>query len=122
MNGKKLADMTRDELYQVALTLIEVVKRKKGRHLPDLPPNKRANARHQRMKQIWGRKKSRMLNLLNACIPHVPPQLAEAVKYEVDHDEYLYQKQIHKPRTARGRRRQRRRHLVEGTDGQAQGT
>lgn len=93
-NSKKLVDMERDELLAVTLELVEILKRKRGRHLPDLPPNKQANARHQRMKQIWGRKKSDYLNLLRRAVVFVPAELAAEIQYAIDHDEFLYQRRF----------------------------
>lgn len=88
--SKKLTEMDRDELLVVVQALVKVLERKRTQHLPDLPPNKLANARHQRMKQIWGRKKGHLLRLLNQALPYLPEELAADVKYQLDHDDYLY--------------------------------
>jgi hypothetical protein len=91
MNGKKLTELTRGELLENCERLIEalaVSRSKVAKAQADLPLNKRANARHQRMKHAWGRRKKRLLALLDSCRPFVDPDLNEKIDYEFEFEEH----------------------------------
>lgn len=61
------------------------------------------------MKFAWGRKKRRQLNLLEACIPYVPTELADHIEDELNHDEMLFHKADHQGKRQRSRERRRER-------------
>ena len=85
---KKLVDMSREELFATTLAIIKALNHKSR----DLPRNAAANARHQRMKHAWGRKKKELLELLSRTLIHVPHELAEEIRYALSHDEFLWQR------------------------------
>lgn len=111
MYGKKLVDMTREELLAKCQDLIAALHKKHQqlRELAtDLPPNKAANDRHQKHKLAWGRTKKILLVLLDRCYEYVPAPLAEEVKYALDHAEFLYQKRVKADKTRKRMRAKRK--------------
>lgn len=90
---KKLVEMDREELLSLVHELTLVLARKYVRIAErELSPNDAANRRHQYMKKVWGRKKLAMLGLLHKAQDHCPPELAEEIKYVLDHEENHYQR------------------------------
>ena len=102
----KLPHMTRGRLIVLAenllLSLSRLHARFKERRAVDLAPNEAANLRHQRSKSAWARKKRKLLDLLEQCRQYVPPELADAIKYEFDHEEFLWQKKEHRTKPMQG--------------------
>lgn len=95
MQSKKLVEMSREELLEVCQKQSEVLARhRKYASIPDLPPNREANERHQRMKHLWGLKKKEYLLLLNRCTAHLPSdsELRKDIEYALAHDEFLHWK------------------------------
>jgi hypothetical protein len=115
MNGMKLSERSKEELIVVIQRLVEALHRKDkllNEAREDLPPNKEANDRHQRAKHTWGRKKERMMSLLNECQQHVPAELSERIEDEFNHEEMLWHRRWKRKSNARTRRRARRKAVM----------
>lgn len=109
----KLDDMTREQAIAKLKALLVHFNRLRNVRIKDLPFCARANERHQAMKRKWAEKKKRLLDLLSECLPYVSliagqDTLRAAIKYELDHDEDLWQKHMANERATKAARKRGR--------------
>jgi hypothetical protein len=103
VNRKPLTELTREELIDVCYKMATVIqkqsKRFHERWLKDLPPCRRANERHQRHKRAWGKRKTRLMQLLSDCFPLIDSRhgnVLDRIKYELDLNEDQLQRRANR--------------------------
>jgi len=114
MSGKALTELTRGELLEKCLDLIEALHKKHEQLREakrDLPFNKAANERHQLHKRAWGRRKAHLLGLLIEAQRLLEladkkgfiysKDIVSAIQYELDCGERDFQKHLHRKKIRR---------------------